>query len=117
MDNTNNTLNNTEINLTEEEEREISETIVITEHEEEPYKIKNSALIFSTDFNSGSDQEDSYKISGYISTEAFIQDTVIDKIETWRFILNNATVDKIEFDAVSNKIVYHFTAISFEVKE
>ena len=105
---------NTDAKLTEEEEREISETIVITEQGEEPYKIKDSRLVFTILFN---EEDEKTSVSGAIETEAFIENTNLDKIETWRFVISDARISKADVDAVTNRMKYYFAADNIEVKE
>lgn len=101
--------------MAEEENKKINDTLVIFEHnEDKPYMLEDSSLSF--DFGFDDKGESTVFRGGEIKTNYFIQNTKLDKVETWRFVINSITIDSVHVDAEKNMLTYHFRAEDFEDK-
>ena len=100
------------INETEEKDKEFQllKTLIITEHDAEPYKVLNSSFMFNISIH-----DSETLIEGQLITSVMLQDTELDELTSWRYKLKNVTIKDIHCDTQNNNIVYNFTATDYEI--
>lgn len=91
---------------------DISRIVIIYEEgAKEPYKLINTEVLF----DAGIEEDGSLVFTGgKIRTDYLIQNTELEKIETWRYIIHNVKLKGLHVDAAKDEITYDFTADSFE---
>lgn len=98
--------------LTEEDERRITYTMIVTDTEDdESYTIGDTKIVFVVDVDN---ENSKINISGSIYTDYLFNNTEIKSIKSWRYKINDIVIHKITFDTETSKILYEFTAGDYE---
>lgn len=93
------------------EQENVDSIVVIKEaSQDKPHSIDNSNIELDVEV----DHEGNLKITGgVLTTPVMIQDTDIDMMKTWRYLITGVVIHSLHINARKNTIAYKFTAHDF----